>query len=117
MAFLAVVCLFLFAPYSPEPRFGVGVSLPVSHAEIYRNWAICSFFCFFFQLPAGLKLKLFIEQSQYIAELSHTAGARVVIHDQGQMPFPDNEGNDVLPSRSTSFAIRKVSSDKCKEAN
>ena len=44
MAFLAVfavVCLFsLFAPYSPEPRFGVGVSLPVSHAKIYRNWAI-----------------------------------------------------------------------------
>ena len=40
MAFLRVVCLFLFAPYSPEPRFGVGVSLPVSHAEIYRNWAI-----------------------------------------------------------------------------
>lgn len=28
------------------------------------------------------------------------------------MPFPDNEGNDVLPSRSTSFAIRKVSRDK-----
>ncbi|XP_078379993.1 epithelial sodium channel subunit alpha-like [Oculina patagonica] len=59
--------------------------------------------------PAGgLKLKLFIEQSQYIAELSHTAGARVVIHDQGQMPFPDNEGHDVLPSRSTSIAIRKT---------
>lgn len=70
-------------------------------------------FCFPFlflhaKLPAGLKLKLFIEQSQYIPELSHTAGARVVIHDQGQTPFPDNEGNDVLPSRSTSFAIRKV---------
>lgn len=60
------------------------------------------------ELFAGLKLKLFIEQSQYIAELSHTAGARVVIHDQGQMPFPDNEGHDVLPSRSTSIAIRKV---------
>ena len=47
MAFLAVfavVCLFsLFAPYSPEPRFGVGVSQPVSHAEIYRNWAIPNF--------------------------------------------------------------------------
>ena len=38
MAFLAVfavVCLFsLFAPYSSEPRFGVGVSSPVCHAEI-----------------------------------------------------------------------------------
>lgn len=81
------------------------------------SFCFVSFFCFFVQLPAGLKLKLFIEQSQYIAELSHTAGARVVIHDQGQMPFPDNEGNDVLPSRSTSFAIRKVSHDKCKQAN
>ena len=30
----------LFALYSPEPRFGVGVSLSVSHAEIYQNWAI-----------------------------------------------------------------------------
>ena len=30
----------LFARCSREPRFGVGVSLPVSHAEIYRNWAI-----------------------------------------------------------------------------
>lgn len=65
-----------------------------------------------FRSFAGLKLQLFIEQSQYIPELSHAAGARVVIHDQGQMPFPDNEGNDVLPSRSTSFAIRKVSRDK-----
>ena len=44
MAFLvvfAVVFLFsFFTLYSPEPCFGVGVSLPVSHAEIYRNWAI-----------------------------------------------------------------------------
>ena len=24
---------------SLEPRFGVGVSLPVSHPEIYQNWA------------------------------------------------------------------------------
>ena len=39
----------------------------------------------------------------------------MVIHDQGQMPFPDNEGNDVLPSRSTSFAIRKVARDKRNE--
>jgi len=56
----------------------------------------------------GLKLNLFIEQSQYIPELSHTAGARVVIHDQGQIPFPNNEGYSVLPSRSTSFAIRRT---------
>ncbi|XP_015764092.1 PREDICTED: degenerin deg-1-like [Acropora digitifera] len=56
----------------------------------------------------GLKLNLFIQQSQYIAELSHTAGAKVMIHDQGQIPFPYNEGYRVLPSRSTSFAIRRT---------
>lgn len=54
-------------------------------------------------------MNLFIEQSQYIPELSDTAGARVVVHDQGQMPFPNNEGYSVLPSRSTSFGIRRVS--------
>ncbi|KAJ7355007.1 ligand-gated sodium channel [Desmophyllum pertusum] len=58
-------------------------------------------------IPLGLKLNLFIEQSQYIPELSHTAGARVVIHDQGQIPFPNNEGYSVLPTRSTSFGIRR----------
>ena len=59
-------------------------------------------------LSLGLKLNLFIEQSQYIPELSDTAGARVVVHDQGQIPFPNNEGYSVLPSRSTSFGIRRV---------
>ncbi|XP_068734788.1 degenerin del-1-like [Montipora capricornis] len=56
----------------------------------------------------GLKLNLFVEQSQYVAEISHTAGARVIIHDQGQIPFPYNEGYSVLPSVSTSFAIRRT---------
>lgn len=53
---------------------------------------------------------MFIEQSQYIPEISDTAGARVVIHEQGQIPFPYNEGHSVLPSRSTSFGIRRVGS-------
>ena len=91
----------------------------------FRNWLSCPHNCdsvsfiylklsgiitkLYFSRHAGLKLNLFIEQSQYIPELSHTAGARVIIHDQGQIPFPNNEGYSVLPSRSTSFAIRRVS--------
>ena len=64
-----------------------------------------------FSIAVGLKLNLFVEQSQYVAEISHTAGARVIIHDQGQIPFPYNEGYSVLPSVSTSFAIRRVRMD------
>ena len=45
LAVFAVVCLFsLFAPYSPETRFGVGVSLPVCHAEIrplFLRYRVC----------------------------------------------------------------------------
>lgn len=42
MAFLAVITVvFLFSLFAPEPRFGVEVSLPVSHAIILDlNWAI-----------------------------------------------------------------------------
>ena len=84
--------------------------------NLFRNFMVDAVYkiskstvlCCYCSFHAGLKLNLFIEQSQYIPELSHTAGARVVIHDQGQIPFPNNEGYSVLPSKSTSFAIRRV---------
>lgn len=83
------------------------VSLTTLNWKAFKNLTLTT--CFSFRwLHTGLKLNLFIEQSQYIPELSHTAGARVVIHDQGQIPFPNNEGYSVLPSHSTSFAIRRV---------
>lgn len=56
----------------------------------------------------GLKLNLFIESFQYVPELSQTAGARIVIHNQGEMPFPDEEGINLVPGFSTSVGVRRV---------
>lgn len=41
-------------------------------------------------------------------ELSHSAGARVVIHDQDGVSFPDEEGMNALPGVSTSIGVRRV---------
>lgn len=57
---------------------------------------------------AGLKLNLFIDSNQYVSELSHAAGARIVIHDQDELAFPDEEGINALPGISTSVGVRKV---------
>ena len=57
----------------------------------------------------GLKLTLNIEESEYVAELSHDVGARISILPQEQMPFPDDEGISVMPGRVTFIGLRKVS--------
>ena len=65
----------------------------------------------FISLFAGLKLNLFIESLQYVSSLSHSAGARIVIHDQKGISFPDEEGINVLPGISTSVGVRRVHAD------
>ena len=56
----------------------------------------------------GLQLDIFVDQSQYTAN-TQDAGIRVVIHDQGIMPFPDEQGFSVPTGLSTIVGIRKVS--------
>ncbi|XP_033096439.1 acid-sensing ion channel 1A-like [Anneissia japonica] len=57
---------------------------------------------------AGLSIMLFIEQNEYLYDVSASAGVRVVIHDQGKMPFPEEEGYYVSPGHHTSIALRRV---------
>ncbi|CAL1535321.1 unnamed protein product, partial [Lymnaea stagnalis] len=57
----------------------------------------------------GLILELFINQGEYVANLAPEAGARVVIHKKGSIPFPEDEGIDVMPGRATSIGIKQHS--------
>jgi hypothetical protein len=57
---------------------------------------------------SGLALDINIEQPQYVDGLTHEAGANVIIHTAGQMPFPYDEGITVPPGFSSSIAIRKA---------
>ncbi|XP_006813344.1 epithelial sodium channel subunit alpha-like [Saccoglossus kowalevskii] len=56
----------------------------------------------------GLSLQLFIEQDEYIKGYTAIAGARIVIHDQDKMPFPEDNGFTIAPGAATSIGIRKV---------
>ncbi|OAF70491.1 hypothetical protein A3Q56_01737, partial [Intoshia linei] len=57
----------------------------------------------------GLKLTLFIDQREYISQFVQAAGAKVLIHSQKIMPFPEDEGYSVQPGSLTSLAIKKTS--------
>ncbi|XP_028418268.1 amiloride-sensitive sodium channel subunit alpha-like [Dendronephthya gigantea] len=56
----------------------------------------------------GLVLQLDIEENEYIGELSNEAGVRVVLHEQGVMHFPYEEGFSVAPGMATSVGITKT---------
>ena len=57
----------------------------------------------------GLLLEINVEQQQYIGPLTVEAGVRVLLHGQGHMIFPFEEGFSVSPGMSTSVGIKKVS--------
>lgn len=61
---------------------------------------------------AGLMLELYLEQDEYIPELTEAAGVLVTIHDQDVMPFPEDDGILVAPDAQTNIAITLVDSDK-----
>jgi hypothetical protein len=54
-------------------------------------------------------LEIDVEQEQYIGALTVEAGIRVLLHGQGHMIFPYEEGFSVSPGMSTSVGIKKVS--------
>lgn len=56
----------------------------------------------------GLTLHLNIEQSKYIGPITIEAGVRVLLHDQGVMPFPYEEGFSVAPGMATSIGIKNT---------
>lgn len=49
-----------------------------------------------------------IRQETYIPDIGDSAGLRVVIKSQRQMPFPEDEGVTISPGLYTSLAIKQV---------
>ena len=62
----------------------------------------------FEMITPGLALTVNINQSEYINSLIGPSGARVVIHDQHVMPFPNDMGILANPGQVLSVGVRKV---------
>ena len=59
-------------------------------------------------LLLGLELKLFVELGEYVPEIRESLGFRVVVHDQTQVPFPEDQGFNISPGYHSMLGIRKV---------
>ncbi|XP_013411978.1 acid-sensing ion channel 1A [Lingula anatina] len=60
----------------------------------------------------GLSLQLDVEQEQYLGGLSKEAGMRVLVHSQGNIAFPEDEGFTVSPGFATSVGLKLVSTSR-----
>ena len=58
---------------------------------------------------SGVSVVVNIDQSEYTDLLTGPAGARIVVHDQNVMPFPNDMGILARPGELLSIGIRKVS--------
>ncbi|XP_040200386.1 amiloride-sensitive sodium channel subunit gamma-like [Rana temporaria] len=56
----------------------------------------------------GLTMELHIEQNEYMTNVSTAAGLRVVLHGQGKMPFPEDEGVNIPPGQESDIGVVKV---------
>ena len=61
-----------------------------------------------FHFHIGLVLQLDVEPHEYVYELTNEEGVRVVLHEQGSTPFPDEEGFSVASGGATSVGLKKV---------
>lgn len=59
--------------------------------------------------PAGgLEMILYLETNEYLEGVTSGKGAQVVIHEQGTLPFPDEEGIAVTAGEQTMIGLRQM---------
>ncbi|XP_033750683.1 LOW QUALITY PROTEIN: acid-sensing ion channel 1-like [Pecten maximus] len=56
----------------------------------------------------GLVMEFNIEQNEYVESLAPEAGVRVLIHERGSYPIPDDDGFYIAPGFVTSVGIQEV---------
>ena len=62
----------------------------------------------YFFTSIGLTLELYLEQHEYIPELTETSGYNVAIHNQDSMAYPEDHSVLVAPGVKTHISITKA---------
>ena len=58
----------------------------------------------------GLSLELYLEQHEYIPQLTETLGYNVVVHHQDNMAYPEDHSILITPGAKTHISITRVRS-------
>ncbi|XP_059164382.1 degenerin unc-8-like [Physella acuta] len=64
---------------------------------------------------AGLELTLFLETSEYIPGITNGKGLQLVVHEQGTVPFPEDEGIAINPGTQTLLGLRMACQRICEQ--
>lgn len=59
-------------------------------------------------ISPAFTISLYVNSAEYIPGISDGVGARVVIHDQNEMPLPEQTGFNVRPGSKTSVELTRV---------
>lgn len=65
------------------------------------------FSCLFVILP-GLQVELFLDQSEYVPDITAVAGMVLSLTSAGQFAFPQFHGIQVKPHTSTAISLEMV---------
>ncbi|XP_059175716.1 acid-sensing ion channel 1C-like [Physella acuta] len=66
--------------------------------------------------PNGLELILYVESAEYIPTIMHETGFRVVVHQQGTVPFPNEDSVSVMPGTSTFIGVKQTCQRICEQS-
>ena len=56
----------------------------------------------------GLSMEIFLDQAQYVTDLTEGAGIRLVVHGRSSFPFPEVFGINVSPGKLTALSVLRV---------
>ena len=56
----------------------------------------------------ALQLSLFVNQDEYVPGIADGAGIRLIIHNQTDMPLPDEQGINLKTGTKTSIGLTRV---------
>ncbi|ESO89372.1 hypothetical protein LOTGIDRAFT_72911, partial [Lottia gigantea] len=62
----------------------------------------------FFEALTSLTMELYLDENEYSEFLADTVGAKLHVHQQGIMAFPEDDGISLTPGLSTSVGISQI---------
>lgn len=51
---------------------------------------------------------MFVQEMEYVKEITANIGLKIVVHDQDREPFPEDEGVQLAPGFDTNIGLRMV---------
>ena len=53
-------------------------------------------------------MEIFLDQAQYVTDLTEGAGIRLIVHGRSSFPFPEVFGINVSPGKLTALSVLRV---------